>query len=42
VRRILQLHGSEISLVPHAGPGTVFRFCLGAPAGIGHDSLNSA
>ena len=42
VRRILQLHGSEIRLMPQTDKGTVFRFCLGAPAGIGHDSLNSA
>lgn len=42
VRRILQLHGSEISLLSHAGRGTVFRFCLGVPAGGGHESLNSA
>jgi signal transduction histidine kinase len=42
VRRILQLHGSEIRLMPQPDRGTVFRFCLGAPAGIGHDSLNSA
>ncbi|MBT9594947.1 MAG: HAMP domain-containing histidine kinase [Vitreoscilla sp.] len=42
VRRILQLHGSEIRLLPQTDRGTVFRFCLGAPAGIGHDSLNSA
>lgn len=42
VRRILQLHGSEIRLLPHPDRGTVFRFCLGAPIVIGHDSLNSA
>jgi len=42
VRRILQLHGSEIRLMPQPDRGTVFRFCLGSPAGIGHDSLNSA
>lgn len=44
VRRILELHGSEISLMPQAGRGAVFRFCLGArpgQAGVGHESLNS-
>jgi signal transduction histidine kinase len=42
VRRILQLHGSDIRLLPRADRGTAFRFCLGVPAGIDHDSLNSA
>jgi signal transduction histidine kinase len=43
VRRILQLHGSDICLLPQPDRGTVFRFCLGAPAAVvGHDSLNSA
>ncbi len=29
VRRILQLHGSDIRLLPQAERGAVFRFCLG-------------
>ncbi|MEK8031196.1 ATP-binding protein [Ideonella sp. DXS29W] len=38
VRRILQLHGSDIRLMPAVGEGAVFRFCLSDL----HESLNSA
>jgi signal transduction histidine kinase len=33
VQRILQLHGSDIRLVPQAGKGAVFRFQLGGAQG---------
>lgn len=33
VRRILQLHGSDIRLLPQAGRGAVFQFRLGASPG---------
>jgi signal transduction histidine kinase len=42
VQRILQLHGSEIRLLRLPEWGAVFRFSLGAHAGLHHESLNSA
>ena len=33
VQRILQLHGSDIRLVPQAGKGAVFRFQLSGAQG---------